>query len=121
MSALAASTLGAMSDLSEAAVRRPPRLAPRGIFYGWVVVAVSVLAVLVTAGGRAAPGALLVDMERSTDWSTTSLSVAASIGLFVYGFSGPVAAALNARFGLRAVTTFALVASAVSFAASARA
>ena len=113
-------TLVAMSDPRATTAARPPRLAPRGVFYGWVVVAVSVLAVLVTAGGRAAPGALLVDMERSTQWSTASLSIAASIGLFVYGFSGPVAAALNARFGLRAVTTFALVASAISFAASAR-
>ncbi|MEY2959061.1 MAG: hypothetical protein RLZZ01_1629, partial [Actinomycetota bacterium] len=61
-----------------------PRSAPRGVFYGWIVVAAAVVAVLVTSGGRAAPGALLVDMERSTGWTTAQLSLAASVGLLVY-------------------------------------
>lgn len=100
---------------------RPPRLAPAGIFYGWVVVAAATLAVLMTSGTRAAPGALLVDMQRSTGWSRADLSLAASVGLLVYGFSGPVAAAANARFGLRVTTTVSLLASAVAFLASARA
>lgn len=105
---------------TEVSVASLPRSAPRGVFYGWIVVAAAVAAVLVTSGGRAAPGALLVDMERSTGWTTAQLSLAASVGLLVYGFSGPVAAYLNGRFGLRATTTFALVASAGAFAASSR-
>ncbi|MAG09424.1 MAG: MFS transporter, partial [Actinobacteria bacterium] len=48
--------------------QRIPKLAPKSMFYGWVVVGVAVIAVLMTAGSRAAPGALLVDMERSTGW-----------------------------------------------------
>jgi hypothetical protein len=43
-----------------------PRTAPSGVFYGWVIVAVTILAILAVSGVRAAPGALLVDMERST-------------------------------------------------------
>jgi sugar phosphate permease len=96
-------------------------LAPRRLYYGWVVVGVAVLAVLVTSGGRATPGALLVDMERSTGWSTSSLSIAASISLVAFGLAGPVSAALIARVGLRVTTTVSMLASAVAFVASARA
>ena len=95
--------------------------APQRVFYGWVVVAASLVAVLATSGGRAAPGALLVDMERSTGWSTSTLSIAASISLVAYGLAGPLSAWLIARFGLRSTTTLSLLTAALSFAISARA
>jgi predicted MFS family arabinose efflux permease len=102
-------------------VKSRPRLAPTRVFYGWVVVTVSLVAVVITSGGRAAPGALLVDMERSTPWSTSTLSAAASISLLAYGLAGPLSAAAITRFGLRTTVTFSLVASSVSFVVSARA
>jgi cyanate permease len=98
-----------------------PRLAPKRVFYGWVVVAVSLVGVVMTSGSRAAPGALLVDMERSTPWSTSSLSMAASISLLAYGLAGPLSAVAIARFGLRRTVTFSLIASSLSFVVSARA
>jgi predicted MFS family arabinose efflux permease len=98
-----------------------PRSAPRGLFYGWVVVAVTVTAILAVSGVRAAPGALLVDMERSTPWSTSQLSIAGSIGLLLFGLAGPVAGVLIRRYGVRTITTISLVGSSVSLYASARA
>lgn len=94
---------------------RPVRFAPRGVFYGWVVVGVTTLALIITAGTRAAPGALLVDMERSTSWSTSQLSLAAGLGLVTYGLSGPVAGVLMRRFGIRLVTTASLLGSAATY------
>jgi sugar phosphate permease len=99
---------------------QPPRLAPRRLFYGWIVVAVTTVALIVTAGTRAAPGALLVDMERDTSWSTSQLSLAAGLGLVTYGFSGPVAGLLMRRFGIRAVTTASLLGSALAYWLSSR-
>ena len=90
------------------------------MFYGWVVVGVAVIAVLMTAGSRAAPGALLVDMERSTGWSTSTLSIAASISLVMYGVGGPLAAFVMSRIGLRSTTVMSLLLAAVSFLFSAR-
>ena len=100
--------------------QRIPRFAPKNMFYGWVVVGVAVIAVLMTAGSRAAPGALLVDMERSTGWSTSTLSIAASISLVMYGAGGPLAAFVMSRIGLRSTTVTSLLLAAVSFLFSAR-
>lgn len=99
---------------------RLPRFAPKKLFYGWVVVGVAVIAVMMTAGSRAAPGALLVDMERSTGWSTSTLSIAASISLVMYGAGGPLAAFIISRIGLRATTVMSLLLAAISFLLSAR-
>src|SRR5262245_31499269 len=93
-------------------VRRAP------LFYGWVVVAVSAVAVLVTAGVRVAPGAFLLDMKQDTGWSLGILSIAAAVGLVVYGLTGPVSGSLISRFGLRRVTVASLVITAVAMAAS---
>jgi len=63
----------------------------RAFFYGWVVVAVTSIVVLVTAGIRAAPGAFLLSMTGEPGWSTASVSFAAAAGLIVFGLVGYVA------------------------------
>lgn len=85
-------------------------------FYGWIVVAVTVPVVMVGAGMRAAPGAWLLPMRADLGWSTATLSLAAAVGLFVYGFTGPVAGALILRFGVRAVAAGAVLAGSASMA-----
>lgn len=85
------------------------------LFYGWVVVAVAATATLVTSGSRAAPGALLVDMERDTGWTTAQLSLAAAVGLMAYGFGGPVAGAIARRLGIRNMTMASVVITSLSF------
>ena len=89
-----------------------------GIFYGWIVVAVTVPVLMVTAGIRSAPGAWLVPMKADLGWSTASLSFAAAIGLIVYGLSGPVSGRLMNRFGVRGVTILSILLSSLSMAIS---
>ena len=54
-----------------------------------------------------------------SDWSTSGLSLAAAIGLLVFGLSGPLSGRLMARYGIRAVTLAALLLTTGSLAASA--
>jgi sugar phosphate permease len=80
----------------------------RGFFYGWVVVAVTAIVVLITAGVRSAPGAFLLTMTGEPGWSTASVSFAAAAGLVVFGFAGPLSGWLMGRIGVRNVVLLSL-------------
>lgn len=88
------------------------------IFYGWVVVAVTAIVLLATAGVRAAPGAFLLSMETEPGWSTGAISFAAAVGLLTYGLSGPISGRLMASLGFRGVTLLSLVVTAAALVAS---
>ena len=79
------------------------------IHYAWVVAAVTFVALLGSAGFRATPGVLIVPLENEFGWNRAVISIAVSINLILFGLTGPFAAALMDRFGLRAVTLGALV------------
>lgn len=81
----------------------------RRLHPAWVVAAVAFLALVGAAGFRAAPGVLMVPLQNEFGWSTTVLSAAVSINLVLFGLTAPFAAALMERFGIRAVTSVALV------------
>ena len=81
----------------------------RTLFYGWIIVAVTALVLLATAGVRAAPGAFLISMQDEPGWSTAALSFAAAVGLLTYGLAGPISGRLMAAFGIRGVTLLSLV------------
>jgi predicted MFS family arabinose efflux permease len=87
-------------------------------FYGWVIVAVTGIVLLATAGVRAAPGAFLVSMQGQPGWSTASLSLAAAVGLVAYGLAGPISGRLMASIGIRRVTLLSLVLTAASLLAA---
>ena len=91
----------------------------RVLFYGWIVVAVTAIVTLVTAGVRAAPGALLLSMAQEPGWSTASVSFAAAAGLIVYGLAGPLSGWLMSRIGVRNVVLLSLVVTGGSLLASA--
>ena len=80
----------------------------RGFFYGWVVVAVTAVVVLITAGVRSAPGAFLITMTEEPGWSTASVSFAAAAGLIVFGFAGPLSGWLMGRIGVKNVVLLSL-------------
>lgn len=65
------------------------------------MVGLTALVLMITSGTRAAPGALLVDMERDTGWSTSELSLAAAFGLLAYGAGGPISGMIARRVGMR--------------------
>lgn len=90
----------------------------RAFFYGWVVVAVTAVVVLVTAGVRSAPGAFLLSMTAEPGWSTASVSFAAAAGLVVFGLSGPLSGWLMARVGVRAVVLISLVVTGIALIAT---
>jgi MFS family permease len=78
-------------------------LARRNIHYGWVVVAVTFLTMLVTAGAMGAPGVLIVPLEHEFGWDNAQISTALALRLLLFGLFGPFAAAFMNRFGLRRV------------------
>jgi sugar phosphate permease len=81
----------------------------RAFFYGWIVVAVTAIVVLITAGVRSAPGAFLLSMTGEPGWSTASVSFAAAAGLIVFGFAGPISGSLMGRIGVKNVVLLSLL------------
>ena len=81
----------------------------RGLHPAWIVAGVSFIALLGAAGFRAAPSVLIVPMQDEYGWSRSLLSLAVGVNLLLYGLTAPFAAALMDRFGVRAVTSTALV------------
>ncbi len=84
-------------------------LARHNIHYGWVMVAVTFLTALITAGTVGAPGVFIVPLQREFGWSTAEISSALSIRFILFGLMAPFAAALMNRHGLRNVTLSALL------------
>jgi predicted MFS family arabinose efflux permease len=81
----------------------------RRIHPGWIIAAVAFLALIGAAGFRAAPSVLMLPLEDEFGWTRVELSSAVTVNLLLYGLTAPFAAALMNRFGLRLVTTCALV------------
>jgi len=79
-------------------------LARRNIHYGWVMVGVTFLAALISAGSVGAPGVFIVPLQHEFGWSTAEISSALSIRFILFGLMAPFAAALLNRYGLRNVT-----------------
>ncbi len=73
----------------------------RGLHYAWVVAGVTFVTLLAAGGIRSSPGILVVPLETEFGWSRATISLAIGINIFLYGLSGPFAAALMERFGLR--------------------
>src|ERR1700709_2808378 len=93
-------------------------LARRNIHYGWVIVGVTFLTALITAGTVGAPGVFIVPLQQEFGWSTAEISSALSIRFILFGLMGPFAAALLNRYGLRNVTLSALLIVASALVAS---
>jgi sugar phosphate permease len=76
--------------------------------YGWVVVGVTFLTLLIGAGVRSAPGVLLVPLETEFHWSRATISFAIAVSLLLYGLAGPFSASFMERFGIRRTMLAAL-------------
>src|SRR5205085_1663498 len=82
-------------------------LSRRNIHYGWVMVGVTFLAALISAGTVGAPGVFIVPLQKEFGWSNAEISSALSIRFILFGLMAPFAAALLNRYGLRNVTLVA--------------
>lgn len=93
-------------------------LRARDIHYGWVVVAVTFLVMLVTAGAVGAPGVFIEPLEKDFGWRRDEISSALAIRFMLFGLMGPFAAAFMNRFGVRRVVLTALAIIGIALAAS---
>lgn len=72
------------------------------VHYAWVVAGTAFLVIVCSVGIRAAPGVLIVPLERAFGWDAASISGAISLNIALFGLGGPFAAALMRTVGLRA-------------------
>jgi sugar phosphate permease len=86
-----------------------PRLARLNIFYGWVVVAVTFVTMLTTAGAMGLPGALIGALHSDFGWDVGEISSALALRLALFGLMGPFAAALIERYGVRNIVLTAVL------------
>ncbi|MEI8066907.1 MAG: MFS transporter [Actinomycetes bacterium] len=74
----------------------------------WIAFGVTFLTLMAMAGFRSAPSVLIVPLEDAFGWSRSTISLALSINVLLYGLTAPFAAALMERFGIRNVVMLAL-------------
>jgi len=91
---------------------------PKRFHPALLVVAVTFLALLFSAGLRSAPGVLMVPLELAFGWDRATISLAAAIGILLYGAVGPFAAALMISFGIKRTMLAGLALMAVATFAS---
>ena len=87
--------------------------------YAFVVTGVIFLALLASAGLRASPGVMMLPLGDAFGWDRGTISFAAAVGIFLYGLTGPFAAALMQTVGVRRTLLGALVLMALSTGLSA--
>jgi len=84
------------------------RPAHRSVHYGWIVLGVTFLTLLIAAAARATPGVFIVPFQEEFGWTRATIGGAVSINLLLYGLMGPFAAALVERLGARRTMLFAV-------------
>ena len=84
--------------------------------YGWIVASATFLTLMTGAAVRSTPSILIAPLENEFHWSRTTISLAISINLLLYGLMGPFTAALMERFGIRRTIpiSFALIGTGVA-------
>jgi hypothetical protein len=65
------------------------RLDRAGVHYGWVIVAVTFVTLLTTAGAMGLPGALILSLNKEFGWDTGEISSALALRLALFGLMGP--------------------------------
>ncbi|MFC5649183.1 MFS transporter [Paenibacillus solisilvae] len=79
------------------------------LYYGWVVVAIVFLTLLVSAAISSVPSVLMQPLEKEFGWDRGAVSGAVSIRILLYGLMGPFSAAIMARFGIRRIMVFSMI------------
>jgi sugar phosphate permease len=76
-------------------------MTPRKLHYAWIVLGVTFICLLISAATRATPSILIVPLEKEFGWSRTTISMAISLNILLYGLIGPFAAGFINRYGPR--------------------
>jgi sugar phosphate permease len=77
--------------------------------YAWIILGVTFVCLLISAATRATPSILIVPLEAEFGWSRTTISMAISLNILLYGLIGPFAAGFINRYGPRRVTSAAAI------------
>ena len=85
------------------------RLVRHRIHYAWIVAATAFLTLICAAAFRSTPSVLMVPLQHEYGWDRATISVAVSVNLILFGLSGPFAAALMQRLGIKQVMCVALL------------
>ncbi|WP_374470116.1 MFS transporter [Phenylobacterium sp.] len=91
---------------------------PFGQNYAWVVIGAAFASLIAAAGLRAAPGVLMTPLQDAFGWSRSDVSLAAAVGIFLYGLVGPFAAALMQTLGIKRTLVAGLAAMSAATALS---
>jgi MFS family permease len=91
--------------------------ARRGLYFGWIVVAVTFLTLLTASAVRGLPGVIIKPLEGEFGWDRAAISFAVAVSLFMYGLAGPISGRLIDRFGPRWVTVGGILLATVGSAA----
>jgi MFS family permease len=93
------------------------RVASRaGLHYGWLVIFVIFLVLLISAGIRNIPGLIIKPLEDEFSWSRSAISFAIGVSILMYGLGGPFSGRLIGRFGPMRLLVGALTVSAAGTA-----
>ena len=79
------------------------------VHYAWIIVAVTFITSVITAGTLGTAWILLVPLEQEFGWKASDVSSAFGMRLALFGLLGPFAAAMMNRFGVRRMVTIALL------------
>src|SRR5260370_32033006 len=73
----------------------------RRVHYAWIVLAVMFSATLAGVGVRAAPGVMIVPLQRAFGWDVATISAAVSLNIILLGATGPFLTGLFDVIGLK--------------------
>jgi MFS family permease len=82
-------------------IARP--LLPVPFYYGWIVLVLSFLTTLVSAGIRSSPAVLIHPLEAEFGWNRALIASGISVNLLLFGVAAPISGWLLDRIGPRRV------------------
>jgi predicted MFS family arabinose efflux permease len=78
------------------------------VHYAWVVLAVTFSMTLAVVGVRAAPGVMIVPLQRAFGWSVSTISGAVSLNILLMGLTGQFLTGLMESIGLKRTILLAM-------------
>lgn len=81
----------------------------KGIHYGWVMMLIAFLTMLISSSALGLPGAFLRPLSQEFGWNTEQISSALAVRFALFGLLGPFAAIMMERYGLRRIVPVALL------------